>query len=467
MTAAPRHPRLRRPSAFTLVEALVSVGLLVAVMAAVAQVFSLSSKASARTLAQAETLEAANAFEQAVRRQISRLRPNGLLIIDSPPAVVQGDIVNGERLPLRNDRLVLLASGAPTQFESVTDRGLPSPTNPNNNASSGTGRAFTSGDALVYFGPALPDGRALVDVPGRQWIVSKRVVLLGVPANAFTSFTTETPLATYPLDMIPTAPAQGLYNCGIDAVLESPAELLDGIGRIRERLLATVNGTTIHGLLDASACPTDVNTVVPTGPTNNLDYYARTGFALQARIADVRIEWSDGSFIDPRDLQDSEPIPNLTSDGLPDNAGTQWYGAPRDTGESRLYTAGVRRGWSAPDIAPVPSGDVCEKWRWLQFYDAGAVLPESAVTAFARAANAGRIESDGGIPNQNSYRAIWTQETWAFRPKALRFTFRAYDKLDRLTNVEPVDTTVPADGTNDANVRRFGLEYSFVVKLPS
>jgi len=70
-----------------------------------------------------------------------------------------------------------------------------------------------------------------------------------------------------------------------------------------------------------------------------------------------------------------------------------------------------------------------------------------------------------------AYRAIWRADTWDYRPKALRFTYRIYDAGNRLEQ----DTTVDLDedgiyDPDDSNARRtmqrYGRRFSIVVPVP-
>src|SRR5690606_38112603 len=48
----------------------------------------------------------------------------------------------------------------------------------------------------------------------------------------------------------------------------------------------------------------------------------------------------------------------------------------------------------------------------------------------------------GGQPGESTtaaYRAIWRGDTWQYRPRALRFTYRLYDANERLRQATEVD----------------------------
>ncbi len=450
-------PRRCAARAFTLLEALVATVLLISVMAAVSQVFTLSSLASGRTVAHATVLEAAATFEQAVRRRIATLQPDGLLILDCPQVLgLRGETGYADALlGFRHDRLVFVAS-RPNGFESVTDRNLPSANNAANNT--GAGRAYVGSDAVVFFGPGFPDGRIIapqigagpVDaaVPAKDWMLCQRLVLLGVPAGAFTSFTGEQPPAVYPLGQLANSPAQGLYACGIDAVQQTsggPNGLIDD---------TLTFWPDARGLWDLNLAPVQVNAVLPSAPDDNYAYYGRAGFNHLPHIADLRIEWTDGSMADPRDVN--------PPDGQPDDPSMQWFGPPRDTAEPP--------GWTGPAVAP--RGDVCPKWQWLAEFGGSAGEMAAFLTTQPDTSNYVRIETVGDSNTaagpQASYRMMWSGPggTWGLRPRALRFSFRVYDEHDRISNMENVDTDVPADGSPDVTLKRYGLEFSFVVAVP-
>ncbi len=442
--------RSGRRAGFTLIEALVSVALLLAIMLAVAQVFSMSSTASGRAIGQAETLEAAAVFEQAVRRQLARLKPSSLLIIESPPPLLAHpeSELGPAAFTVRHDRLVFIAAGAADEFQSATDRKQPSANNPGF-------QPFTSSEAFIFFGPGDPDGRGLLNVPARDWLISQRVILLGA-AGAFTSFTGEAPPPGNGLpDPFVPVPLQGIYACGIDAVQDT------GVQVVALTLSRLSNGLTIRGFWDLTRCPTRLGIDPPGNPSDQPNYYRRAAFNLQNRIADLRIEWTDGSPVDPRP-QPGPPLGDFAT-YQPIDPATQWFGQRRDTSGAT--------GWTdpAPALNNV-SGDVVEHELWsARFAAVGAPVPPALPVGPLGVEFHGTYASAAEV----RYRAIWTPATWDARPKALRFTFRVYDAQDRLATEEAYDQTpwttpTPyAVGGQAVAVKRSGLEYSFVVRLPS
>jgi len=498
---------LRSSRGFTLIEALVSTALIVVLFIAVGQAFSIASQANGRIVAHAELIETAAAFESAVRDKLSMLRP-GLLIIMSPDPLGSGGAYLGLRqdtpigpaaVPLRHDRLVFIAQSEGPAFESVTDVNNPSATNVNNDLAStngvagyetDTGRRFTSSQALIYFGPSFPDGRKLApstvggfpsagldgSLTGRDWILSQRVLLLGVPGVASLATPSFAPYSAflpspltppyfgiYPLSGFNAGSPGTIYRGESDAVTETAEQLMERI----EFQLGPFGGGAIGGLTDCNFAPTEVTMDLtqdsfPSGPF----YTGRNAFGFLPRVADLRIEWTDGSAVLPTNVYTGAGAPlGAYQAQLPL---TQWYGQPRDTG-------GGSPNWKPPGIPPPPpEGDVCPKQLWLSMFDGAQTRPESSNAAFGIISNAGQIEFQGppAVPvNQGgplAYAAIWKNSTWQFRPKALRFTFRVYDSQDRTSSEEIVNTTPwfdPATLTPDP-VRRWGQEFSFVVPVP-
>lgn len=485
------HPHRR--TAFTLIEALVATALLVATMAVVSQVFSLASNASNRTLAHAEVIEAAQNFEQSVRESLASLKP-GFLLIECPEPIhaqFTGRDIPTQEPPrggfgpsFRHDRLVFIASGGPTRFESATDLNVPAPTNALNNATTGTGRMFSAADALVFFGPSQPDGRILArqggagldtTLTGKDWIMARRTILLGGPNAAvqMRSYYDATGANApginvpflYPLpgaSFNATTGTFGIRQATLDVVTDTADSLLQRISALG------TSPTTAEGLWDLSVCPSIVSaTVSSDSPT----YYRRAAFSLQPRIADLRIDWADGSVIDPVDGRAMPFDPYQPVDG-----GLQWFGAPWDSSESYLYTAAYR-GITLPSRNQIQSGDVCPKWRWLNTFAGAAnnVVPQDTAyygVAFNTPGSPERESISNVSGNFTTYRAAWFPHTWHLRPRSLRFTFRVYDSQDRLTNVETLLASPPPLSNGSPvplvthQIQRYGLTFSFVVNVP-
>jgi hypothetical protein len=205
-------------------------------------------------------------------------------------------------------------------------------------------------------------------------------------------------------------------------------------------------------------------------PVNAPDYYARTGSTFLPRLADFRIEWTDGRRIDP----DGEDNSQNTSD---DQEGmlTRWFGlAPADT---RLFPATPQ-----PDPAnPGAMNAVEYQARMRRIADPNnpsnpdAANPDNRPDGTDAETNAfANVEwSPTGIgPDASAaYRAVWRADTWHYRPKALRFTYRIYDSGNRLQQKSTTDLNEngipdPDTGAGKAVVTRFGQEFSIVVPVP-
>lgn len=450
-------PRRFRPDAqpanraFTIVELLVSIGVLVVAIFALAAVFDISSETTGRTVAHAELLEASAAVQQRIGSQLSKIQP-GLLVIESPaPTLARAEIQGGERLfRIRHDRIVFLAMGSPGEFQSCTDPTCGTPAAP-------AQEPAASREALVYFGPGIPLSNtpglserpfdsAAVQLTAAEWVLAHRAILLLLddPGHA----------GWVPLDMtaftdsllvggrLSDPPTQRVYRCEMDAVRSNAAHLAEG--RTLIQLISQMDPATqlltatpvIAGLWDPNLVPTTVS----LDPGKPLDYYTRSGFTLQPRLADFRIEWTDGL---------------TNTDAAVPERGTRWFGlrpywaSPLTNVDTVQYKAQRRRDVTSPP-APCPEED-----ERLAFENIEWSNPNNG----AEDANA-------------AYRAIWRADTWAYRPKALRFTYRIYDAGYRLK--QPMYLDLDEDGVLDRDegaswpglVSRFGQEFSFVVPVP-
>lgn len=431
-----RSSRQMSGRAFTLIELLVSIGVLVAAIFALAAIFDISSETTGRTVAHAELLEISAAVQQRITSQLAKIQP-GLLIIDSPaPTNARAEIPGGRPLSrLRQDRLVFLALGGPGEFQSFTDPMQGTPADPSKQRAS-------SSEALVYFGPGIPlddtghQPRSLDNLTASEWVLAHRAILLlpSDPGHAGWAPPSMSAITSLLNGGTLTAAASGAFYQGrMDAVVSGPGPTDVATG---STIIAAINAKntadlltatpSIAGLWDANLTPTtaSLDTPPPAGPT---DYYAYTGFTLQPRLADFRIEWTDGR----------------TNDGVPD-FGTRWFG--------------LRPDWSDPTAAKQKP-----QCRHDAPYAADATTDE--LGAFQN-----KIEwsnpSTGLAAPDAAYRAIWRTDVWDYRPKALRFTYRIYDAGNRLKQTTYVDLN--EDGVRDSNqlVTRLGQEFSFVVPVP-
>jgi len=428
------------------------MAVLVLAIFALAGVFSISSETTRRTVTHAELLEASAAVQQRMSSQLSRIQP-GLLIIESPkPTEARAEIQGGKQLfRLRHDRIVFLAMGSPEEFQSCTDPTQGTPDNP-------AQEPAASREALEYFGPGIPlsntpaiSERSFIDpavaLPACEWVLAHRAVLLLLDnpnhagwAPPDMSLVTNVLLNGGHLTDETTPEPGRIYDGAMDAVYSSVTHIAEGrtiIQAIAEMNPATqllIETPVIAGLWDANRVPTTVSL-----DPGKLDYCTHSGFTLQLRLADFRIEWTDGR----------------TNAGVPD-FGTRWFG--------------LRPHWDSPlsnaddvEFKPQRRADVTSP---------SVPSPEEE----ERLAFVNKIEwsypGDGAADKDAAYRAIWRTDTWELRPKALRFTYRIYDAGDTLKQAMHVD--IDEDGVLDRDeganwpglVTRFGQEFSFVVPLP-
>lgn len=472
----------RGTRAFTIIELLVAMGILVVTIVSLTEVFNISSETTNRTAAHAEVLAASAALQQRLTDTLSKIEP-GLLIIDSPdPAgcqVLRADVPAGPQYyRLRHDRLVFVASGGPDEFQSFTDprRGQPvdDPATPVDETKLAPA---ASSSALLYFGPGTPltktrsslTGNNLpirfgpdaigeaTGLPGCEWYLANRAILFLLdPPNP--------PVPNWaPADMSLFNGPGGMLNDGefgespsgpyppvlqpycensMDVVVSSATDradastFIDMVQKLPIGNLLTATSTA-RALWEANYSPTIVSTDNPA----MLDYYTRTGSNFQPRLADFHIEWTDG-----------RPV---ASQGTSDTAGgTRWFGVQVDPAS----------------VSPPGSLRFIATMRGSIFWD----MTAAEVEAYRLSGNASLIEwatNVAGSPATDmAYRAVWRRDTWQFRPKALRFTYRIYDAAGALKNQEQLHTDEYGDVTpptaNPVITNRFGQWFSIVVPLP-
>jgi type II secretory pathway pseudopilin PulG len=468
-------------NAFTIIELVVSMGILAATIVAVATIFSIGSEAASRTEAHAEILESSSALQQSLADDLSHMA-GGLLIIESPPpTLVRAEVHNGPKVfRLRHDRLVFIASrGSEGTYQSVTDptRGFPGDL-----IIDPVKEPISSPEALVYYGPGIPvvgngtvaGDRKLFDdetvaLPAAEWTFARRaVLLLGVAPNP--PITGWTPLAITAFDNGLLSSVPDIYESRMDALVagtNAPATL---IGKIMAALTAS-------GLATPTSLVSDLwspnLTPVTTSLTDSTlaDYYARSGFNFQLRLADFRIEWTDGRRVDPNG-PDNNPATFADNDNS-----TRWFGLTPDRNELPDVT-----NLDAMKYQPRPRG-MAAAGNPSNPNPLNPDNPPDENLAFGIPATGNGIEwSPTGItPDPVArYRAVWRSDplnpssTWQYRPKALKFTYRIYDATQRLKQNTSVDFDEDgiADPINSGNptipyvVTRYGQEYSFVVTLP-
>ncbi|HKQ48509.1 MAG TPA: hypothetical protein VJZ71_10600 [Phycisphaerae bacterium] len=453
-----------RARAFTIVELIVSMGILTATMIAVATVFSISSDAAGRTEAHAEVLEASAAFQQTVADELSRIVPDGLLIIESPPpTLVRAEVSEGPRVfRLRHDRLVFISSkGTEGAYQSFTD---PTRARPDLTDAETRRTPASSPEALIYYGPGIPVAgngtaagiRTPFDDPAiltaSEWMFAHRAILLMVEDPGVAGWVPATKADFDAGLLMPNT--TGMFEARMDAIvtgMNPVAALGNWLDVVWTNLAAPP--VQLSDLWQPNLTPITTSLVDPA----DADYFTRSGFTFQPRMVDFRIEWTDGGSVD---LLGPDDLPGTGDEDLR----TRWFGLVPDRDElpdlnslnSMRYLAQMRGRPGATNHAnpnpsnidnPNPSPGIWDSIEWSQ----------SGITA------------DPGA----HYRAVWRRGTWQFRPKALRFTYRIYDATRRLK--QPTSVDFDEDGTADPDpanptspfiVTRYGQEFSIVVPVP-
>jgi type II secretory pathway pseudopilin PulG len=477
---------------FTTVELLVVVALLAVMVVAVGELFDLSSEAAGRTAAHADLMAASAALQQHISDLLSKMVP-GLLIIESPaPTGARADIPGGRAYyRLRHDRLVFIASGGQDEFQSFTDPTRGTPGNPE-------WVPVSSSQALIYFGPGIPLGntgdprqaRPFDDdayaLAGSEWMFAQRTILLALEGPNV--IVPDWGADGEPLDMLETfAGGGGMLNGGInggklhdefvrgqmDVVVSDvnnsyPADAATFVELILNKPLQGGGGLLtqtpdIRALWQPNYCPTTVTVADP----DKLDYYLRSGFTFQPRLADFRIEWTDGRRMDPLG-PDADPG---TGD---EDYRMRWFGLRPDPGSDPDFSDPPGSINSSLDYVPIRRQDVV-------YYPGDDIYADTTAAeeeAFGVRGGQSRIEwsnpAGGGPAADAAYRAIWRADTWQFRPTALRFTYRIYDPGNRLKHTTEVDLDEdgdfdPDDPPGDSaryDVSRYGKEFSIVVPIP-
>lgn len=453
--------RCKTTRAFTTVELLISTAILIVTMVALIEIIDISSDTAGVTASHAKILESSSAFRETVNDQLRMIEP-GLLIIDCPaPTPARREVTGANAiLRLRHDRLVFIASGAPEEFQSITFPTGATLADPILN------QPASSPEALVYFGPGIPLADAAnnnlprqlatsdslsVSLTAAEWVFLHRSILLLVDDPGVADGWWDPP------DMSVLNGAGGLLNGGdlgdVPPIFDALNCEMDAIHSTAGGLRA--NASTLVDLIQAKNASTDLLTATPSiaalwepswAPTTTTadptkaatapDYYTRSGFNFIPGLADFRIEWTDGRRVDPanRDYR------------------TRWFGLFPDAAhvgdpEDLPYIASRRQN-----------------------------VPANAdTTAEERLVFQNEIEwsnpSSGGVDTSAAYRAIWRRDTWQYRPKALRFTYRLYDARNRIKHVTQSDLN--EDGLSDIggpsdpeNAVRFGKEFSVIVPIP-
>lgn len=451
---------------------MVSVAVLTILFLGLVKVFNMTSEAAGRTAAHADLLAASANVHQTLADELSHVVP-GLLIIESPPPTPpRAEWKEGQRVfRLRHDRLVFIAArGAENPYESVTDPTRGTVVSPDL-------RPASSSEALVYFGPGIPvvgDGTAAGEqrqitgptadptLTASEWMYLHRAILLmtadpGVPgwdppdSSVFLGGSGMLQGGALP---------QEFFDGSMDAVAPmNSTELITAIAQLAPSQLLRAD-PDIAALWEPSLAPVTVSYDDPA----DADYYRRAGFVLAPRLAGFTVEWTDGGRVDPMG-------PDGTPDTGDENLTTRWFGlAPAPltvdatnqvdlSDPSALRFQARLRSVADPLNPSRPRID----------------NPDDLLRAGENEAFGNRIEWSpfGVVPNVDAqYRAVWRGDDYAaFGPKALRLTYRIYDKNRRLR--QPVHVDLNADGVIDDdpmtgepyNVVRFGQQFSVVVPL--
>jgi len=449
-----RHAAAR--AGFTLAELMVAVALLAAVLLMVSQIFTISSEAAGRVNAQAEVFTASAALREQMTSDLGRIISGFLAIECPPPTDVRVETPGGTRvLRLRHDRLVFLAGGSSGQYQSFTDPTRAYPTYEDLSPAS-------SASALIYYGPGvtrtdnagnpLSEAAFLSDqsIPASDWALSRRAILLlnQRPAMPVPAPTNSAAIADW-LGLMPDM-TSGAFGSPFDDMLDGSAGLLDvyrlgmmdavssdvALGRTADpqtivdiinaigspNPLLSATSSPIRGLWEMNWCPPTISQRDPSAA----DYFTRSGFTFDRGLVDFRIEWTDGRRVNP-----------------PTDQRTRWFGLYPD-----------------PNTTPNNLG-------YLPY--ARRLLANSAENPALESAVFGGIELAPFGANAR-YRAVWRAGNWQYRPKALRFTYRIYDRALRLS--ETVKTDLNENGQTDDTeggpdlLRRYGQEFSIVLPLP-
>ncbi len=479
----------RGAGAFTLIEVLVTVALLAVAMTAVIQIFNVSSDTTARTVANSDVVAQSAAVREALTDQTAKMYP-GLLIIDCPtPTTPRREAHGGpEFMRIRHDRLVFLTSGDVDEYQSFTDptRADPNPATPIHLKP----RTANSSDALVYFGPGVPltistgQVRAMyfdddgdpqgITLTASEWMFLHRsiLLLLEVDPNADPSWNPTTMAqVTANGGMLQGGPLrQEFVNGSMDAIVSDNSSNYPASARTISQLVLRKNldasdllseNPSIASLWEPSFAPRNV-TMENYG---FLNHYSRGGSTFVPRLADFRIDWTDGGFTDPLLGPD-----NIANSGDEDKQPqTRWFGLRPDPNydvdNSVLNDINIGNAPTLPYVAVR-----------RQDFASGTRADEAAIYGIAPGSQT-KIEwsRHGSSSNVNAaYRAIWREDTWAYRPKALRFTYRIYDAGNRLKQSTEVDINEngdfdPDDGVNDIQRRqltRYGRTFSVIVPIP-
>jgi len=474
-----RHSTPARRRALTLIELMVTVVLVGIVIVSVAQIFRITSDAAKKVEANAELIQRSRDLNDRLEDQAGKLAPDSLLVINSPtPIEFTREVVNGPFIPQRRDGLVLVTHGNIDEYESFID--VTAPTNANPNPDLAPAR---SSEAIVYFGPGTPleDGTGGFGLPqalpidqqasqltAREWMFLHRAILLldEIDPNSDPTWNPPTMDAVVtgggPLNN-PNGGLIGLYSQGqMDAIVSGPtlranAETVARIVMSRDLATDLLTATpSILPLWSPSWAPRSVT--LDPDLANRRDFYRKSGATFMPRLADFRVEWTDGGV----DLLGPDLQPNTGDEG-----GTRWFGLRPDPTDI-----------TGADVDSITNGAPMKHlaMRRQDAYINPALTPEAhAAEQALNDVYRDKIEwsrDDSSATTTAAYRAIWRGDTWQYRPRALRITYRLYDDNDRLRQTTEVDFNRNGEADPDGpllakrKVLRAGREFSVVVRVP-
>ena len=468
--------------ALTVIELMVTVALVGIVLVSVSQIFRITSDAAKQVEANAEVVQRARDMNDRLENELGNLASDSLLVINCPtPIAFTREFGGGPFVPLHRDSVVLLTRGNVGEYESFVDPTGPTTANPDPEL--GPAR---SSEAIVYLGPGtpledspsglpqpLPIDQATSQLTAREWMFLHRVILLIDEVNPDSAATWNPP--TMDAAVTPGGPLNntnggllGLFAQGQMDAIVSGATLranVDTVSRIvLSRDLATdllTDTPSIQPLWSPSWAPKSVT--LDPDLSHRRDYYRKAGATFMPRLADFRVEWTDGGV----DLVGADGIPDSGDEG-----GTRWFGLRPERGSL-----------SAGDVDNITSG-VAMRYEAVRRQDVDETLlvlpngqPDLVAQAAERAIRPAYEEIEwptGGQPGASTtaaYRAIWRGDTWQSRPRALRFTYRLYDANERLRQATEVDFNRNGQPDPDGvlpsrQVQRAGREFSVVVRVP-
>ncbi|MCA9256862.1 MAG: type II secretion system protein [Phycisphaerales bacterium] len=477
--------RSARSRGFTLVELLVTLGLVSIVIVSVSQIFRISSNAAAVTAANGSLIEKARAVNETLESEVRNMAANGFLAIVCPPPIRHDvELQNGPTIPLQVDRIAFLARGNPEEYESPSDPTRPTAGDPTLEK---LGPA-TSSEAVIYFGPGDATTKNTFGIINtlqlennflltHEWPFIHRAILLlpELPPSRDISWVTRNMDSMFVTGGIfnnqAGLPAQ--YAGGVTDIIYSSATLRANVRTFAQLLMDKdwntdlgSNYPSIAAFWSPSVAPQTLT--VNAAATNMRNFYRRSGATFTFGLADFRVEWTDGRPIDP-----------IGADGLvstgDENLNTRWFGirpdptipvTPADLADLTTVTGPADTATGVPYFAYA---------RHRTYVDPNLSSAEQLAEQAINDVFHDRIEwprgSDAGTP-ETMYRAIWRTDTWEYRPKALRFTYRLYDENDRIKNTSEVDFNRDGDPDPDdptfanAQITRMGREFSVVIPVP-